>query len=108
MEVCCVFTWFCYQVMNQNQGTVSLVFRDLSKILSPKSCIAEFVFLMRISSWNFACVPKAIHTKFQLVFLTINVISGIVYFHEIILVSLRNISETTPGNKTAAPPWPDI
>ena len=35
-------------------------------------------------------------TKFQLEILTINAISGIVYFREIILESLQNISETTP------------
>ena len=35
-------------------------------------------------------------TKFQIQILTINVISGIVYFHEIILESSRNVSETTP------------
>ena len=51
---------------------------------------------MRISSWNFVRVPKALgtHTKFQLKILT-NVIFGIVYFREIILESLRNLSETT-------------
>ena len=35
-------------------------------------------------------------TKFQLEILTINVISGIVYFREISLKSSRNVSETTP------------
>ena len=35
-------------------------------------------------------------TKFQLEILTINVISGIVYFREIMLKSLWNVSETTP------------
>ena len=35
-------------------------------------------------------------TKFQLEILTINVITGIVYFCEIILKSSRNVSETTP------------
>ena len=35
------------------------------------------------------------YTKFQLEILTINVISGIVYLREIILESLRNVSETT-------------
>ena len=35
-------------------------------------------------------------TKFQLKILTVNVISGVVYFREIILESLRNVSETTP------------
>ena len=34
-------------------------------------------------------------TKFQLEILSINVISGIVYFREIILESSRNISATT-------------
>ena len=35
-------------------------------------------------------------TKFQLEILIINVISGVVYFREIILESSRNVSETTP------------
>ena len=35
-------------------------------------------------------------TKFQLEILTINVISGTVYFREIILASSPNVSETTP------------
>ena len=35
-------------------------------------------------------------TKFQLEILTINVITGIVYFREIILESSQNVSETTP------------
>ena len=35
-------------------------------------------------------------TKFQLEILTVNVISGVVYFREIILESSQNISETTP------------
>ena len=41
------------------QRVVSLTFRDLSKIFSRNLCIAEIVLLMRISSWNFVCVPKA-------------------------------------------------
>ena len=36
------------------------------------------------------------HTKFQLEILTINVISGMVYCHDIILESSRNVNETTP------------
>ena len=36
-------------------------------------------------------------TKFQLEILSINVISGIVYFREIILDSSWNVSETTPS-----------
>ena len=39
-------------------------------------------------------------TKFQLEILTINVISGIIYFHKIILEGSRNISETTPPTRS--------
>ena len=42
-------------------------------------------------------------TRFQLEILTINVITGIVYFCEIILESSENISEITPGNPTDQP-----
>ena len=42
-----------------HQGVVSLMFCELSKIFSWKLCIAEIVLLMRISSWNFVRVPKA-------------------------------------------------
>ena len=69
---------------------VSLAFRELSEIFFRNLCIAEIVRRIRISSWNFACTPKAMlwialgtRTKFQLEILTIYVISGIVYFREI-------------------------
>ena len=39
-------------------------------------------------------------TKFQLEILTRNVITGILYFREIILESSRNVSETTPRSKS--------
>ena len=52
---------------------VSLTFRELSKILSRNLSVAEIMLLIRISRANF-----------QLEILTINVISGIVYFREII------------------------
>ena len=42
-----------------SRGGVSLAFCELSKIFSRNLCIAEIVLLMRISSWNFVCVPKA-------------------------------------------------
>ena len=51
---------------------------------------------MKISSLNFACVPKATRTRFQLEIITMNMFSGIVYFREIIFESSRNVSETTP------------
>ena len=81
----------------KHQGFVSLTFRELSKIISRNLCIAEIVLLMRISSWNFVCAHAlGTCTKFQLEILTINVISSIVYFREILLKSSRNVSETTP------------
>ena len=56
---------------------------------------------MRISSWNLCTCAQShalgTHTKFQLEILTVNVISGIVYFREIILESSRNVCETTPS-----------
>ena len=84
----------------RDQGVVSLTFHKLSKIFSRNLCIAE----IRTSSENFKlklCVcaqshALGTHTKFQLEILTINVISGTVYFCKIILESCRSISETTP------------
>ena len=66
------------------------VFRNL--------CIAEIRLFMRISSRNVIRVPKAMLTctNFRLEIFIINVICGIAYFHEIILDSLRNVSETSP------------
>ena len=40
-------------------------------------------------------------TKFQLEILTVNVISGVVYFHEIISESSRYVSETTPRSQVS-------
>ena len=40
-------------------GDISLKFCELSKILSRNLYIAKIVLLVRISSWNFARVPKA-------------------------------------------------
>ena len=41
------------------QGVVSLTFRELSKIISRKYTIPEITFMVKISSWNFERVPKA-------------------------------------------------
>ena len=79
----------------RGQGGVSLTFREPSKIFSRNLCIAEIVLLMRILSWNFVRVPKAMlwHVyKFS----AWNMICGIVYFREIILESLWHVSEATP------------
>ena len=66
-------------------GRVSLTFYEFSNIFSRNLCITEIA----LSSWNFVRVPHALgtRTKFQLEILTIIVISGIVYFREIILES---------------------
>ena len=58
-------------------------------------------FLWEFHTATLYVCPKQSHalgtrTKFQLEILTMNVISGIIYFHEIILESLWNISGTTP------------
>ena len=44
-------------------------------------------------------------TKFRFEILTINVISGTVYFREIILESSQNVSETTPRTSHHKEPW---
>ena len=41
-------------------GVVSLTFRELSKIISRKYTTPEMTFTVRISSWNFVRVPKAL------------------------------------------------
>ena len=75
----------------------------LFKIFSWNLCFAEIVVLGS-SYENFkmklcTCAQSmalGTRTKFQLEILSINVISGIVYFRGIILESSRNVSETTP------------
>ena len=85
---CCFCGW---------PGDVSLTFRELLK----------FVYCRNSTSYdeNFkrhlcTCVHAlGTRTKFQLGILTINVISCIDYFREIILVSCWwNVSETPPGD----------
>ena len=80
-------------------GCFTNVSRALQNILS------KFVYyLNRISYENFKlklCTCAQSHalgtrTKFQFEILSINVISDIVYFREIILGCSRNVSETTP------------
>ena len=66
-------------------GVVSLMFHELSKIISRKCTMPEMTFMVRISSWNCVRVPKAWSTN-----------SAIHKFRENILESLWNISETTP------------
>ena len=90
---------------------LSLTFREvLQNILS------KFVYCRNHTSYeNFKlklCTCAQSHalgtrTKFQLELLTINVLSGFVYFCEIILESSRNVSETTPRYWTGDKPLPE-
>ena len=76
------------------QRVVSPTFRELYKTFSRNLYIAEIALLMIISAEILNVCPK--HAKFRLAILTINVITGIVNVHEIILESSRNVSETIP------------
>ena len=74
-------------------------------LTSLQNILSKFVYCKNhISYENFKlklCTCAQSHalgtlTKFQLEILPLNVISGIVYLHEIILESLWNVSEITP------------
>ena len=87
---------------SQRPGVVSLwVSRALQNIFSKFVCCRNRTsyehFKLKLSS----CAQShdlATRTKFQLEIPTINVITGIVYFREIILESSRNVSGTTPSD----------
>ena len=78
-------------------------FTNVSRAL--QDFLLKFVYCRNCSSYeNFklklcTCAQSmalGTRTKFQLEILTINVISGIVYFREFVLESSRNVSEPTP------------
>ena len=78
-------------------------FTNVSRAL--QDILLKFVYCRNRSSYeNFKlklckCAQSmalGTRTKFQFEILTINVISSIAYFREIILESSRNVSETTP------------
>ena len=80
-------------------GCFTNVLRALQNILSKfvccRNCTSYEHFKLKLCS----CAQShalGTRTKFQLEILTINVITGIVYFRDIILESSRNVSETTP------------
>ena len=89
-------TWWIVCVSDKTscvQGlftNVSRAFRDI---------LLKFVYCRKRSSYENSklklCTCAQTRTKFQLEILTINVISSIVYFREIILESSRKVSETT-------------
>ena len=75
----------CTYTLIDALGVSWLTFSNISTIFSRNLCIAEIILPTRISSWNFVRVPLGTRAKFQLDILTVNVISGILYLHEIIL-----------------------
>ena len=83
----------------KDQGVRSLTFRELTKINS-RNLAPVITFMVRISSWNFARVPKAwllgTRIKFQLGILMRTAISAIHTFRDDILESSRNFSKTAP------------
>ena len=84
-------------------GCFTNVSRALQNILSIFVCCRN-----RTSYENFqlklcSCAQShalGTRTKFQFEIMTLNMITGIVYFREIILESSRNVSETIPGLAT--------
>ena len=84
----------------QFQRAVSLTLRELSKIFSRNRCIVEIVLLLRISSWNFEIVPKALlwaHVQIcSLKFASEVWYLSLCIFVRLFLQSSRNVSETTP------------
>ena len=62
-------------------GVVSLMFHELSKIISQKYKVPEITFIVRISNWDFS------HTQFQFEILMRSTISAIHKFRENILQS---------------------
>ena len=67
----------------------------LSKFVYYRNRNSGEKFKLKLCTWA-QSIALGTRTKFQLKILTIDVISDIVYFGEIILESSRNLSETTP------------
>ena len=78
------------------------MFRELQNILSKFVCCRNRTSYEHFRLKLCSCAQShalGARTKFQLEILTINVITGIVYFREIILESSWNVSETTPRHE---------
>ena len=85
--------------MFRGLGVVSQTFHELSKIISRKYTMPEITFMMRISSWNFVCVPNMLWTHVQNFSLKFSQETWFLQhkkFWQDILESLRNVSD---------PPW---
>ena len=83
---------------------MSLTSGEVSKIFSRNLCFAEIVFIMRILSWYFVCVPKAGygHT-YKVTAWNSHYKCDFLHwiFRGIIFKSSRNVSETTPSSRVA-------
>ena len=84
-----------FAMWNQDPGDC---FTNISQAL--QNILQKFVYWQN-HTYEFQaetnCSPAlGTHTKFQLEIININVISGIVYFREIILESSQNVSENNP------------
>ena len=94
-----VLTWTYGPSLYVPGGCFTKVSRALQDILSKfvyyRNRTFDENFKLKLCTWA-QSYALGTRTKFQLKILTINVISGIVYFREIILESSRNLSETTP------------
>ena len=83
-------------------GCFTKVSRALQNIISKFFCVLQkSYFLWEFQDETLCVCPKLYFghrytAKFELEILTLNVISGIAYFRDIILESSRNVSETTP------------
>ena len=80
-------------------GCFTNVSRALQNILSKFVCCRNRTSYEHFKLKLCSCAQShalGTRTKFQLEILTINVITGIVYFREIILESSQNVNETTP------------
>ena len=99
-DISLICAWINGWVNNREAGGC---FTNVSRAL--KNNLSKFVYCRNRTSYeNFIlklCTCAQSHalgtcTKFQLEILTIDVISSIVYFREILLKSSRNVRETTP------------
>ena len=90
-------------------GCFTNVSRALQNILSKFVCCRNRTSYEHFKLKLCSCAQSdalGTRTKFQLEILTINVITGIVYFRETILESSRNVSETTPWPWVSSSSYP--
>ena len=97
--IICHIIYWCLRLSARLQGVVSLLFRELFKIIPRKYTMPEITFMVRISRWNFVraqSMALGTRTIFQLEIHIRSKISAIHKFRENIWESSRNVSETPP------------